>query len=596
MRAFAIVREWEDQLEDASPHELDGLVRRTIRREALLSWKGRIESRTAELSVEPGELHSKVVVLANLDREVLDLNRQILRLDVDASDLGKASAWDGLTRLRGPRAQRLREIVDQGADLGLMQLRPIWLMNPDVASRILPLKAGLFDIAIYDEASQMPVEFAVPTLFRAKRVLVSGDEKQMPPTSFFSSRIDDDEEEGAGDGEPFGDLVTDAERAAQEETWNRREIKDCPDLLHLGREVLPTATLQIHYRSKYRELIGYSNAAFYRGELSVPVRHPDSEIRRVKPIEVVRADGIYEAQTNQIEADAVVRVVAAIWQNPSPPSVGVVTFNRKQADLVEEAFGRRADEDTDFLRAYQRERERTQNSEDMGFFVKNVENVQGDERDVIVFSTTFGRDKHGAFRRSFGVLGQAGGERRLNVAVTRAREKVVLVTSMPIKEISDWLAKGLAAPSSPRDYLQAYLDYATRVSSGEVEAARQSATRLGPRREKAAVERGESDGLVRSVGRFLQELGVDAVSSKEVDAFSLDFAIKDPRTGQFGLGIDCDAPKHPLLEKARAREIWRTNMLKKEIPVLHRVSGFLWYSEPDAERERLRAAVQAALA
>lgn len=590
---FTILREWEDQFEDVHRSELDPMVRRTIRREALLTWKGRMEATLPELLVEAGEVEQKVASLAVLDREVLALNKQILRLDIDPDKLGTATAWEDLTRLRGPRARRLREIMDQGRDLGLMRMRPIWLMNPDVASRVLPLKAGLFDVVVYDEASQMPVEFAVPTLFRAKRILIAGDEKQMPPTNFFATRIDDDEEEGS-DG-AFDDAITEVERVAQEETWNRREVKDCPDLLQLGRGVLPATTLQIHYRSKYRELIAYSNFAFYRGELSVPASHPANEVKRVRPIEVVRANGVYEAQTNLIEAERVVEVVAEIWKQPSPPSVGVVTFNRKQADLVEEAFERRAEADDEFLRAYRRERDRTQNDEDMGFFVKNVENVQGDERDVIVFSTTFGRDKHGAFRRVFGVLGQAGGERRLNVAVTRAREKIVLVTSMPINEISDWLTTGQA--TKPRDYLQAYIDYAERLSAGDLEAAKASAGRLGPRAstERDADDSESHNGFVRSVSRFLADLGVEVDQSRVGDAFRLDFAVKDPKTGLFGIGIECDPPRHRLLAKARAREIWRPSILGREIPALHRVTSQGWYHQPQEERARLRTAVEAAL-
>lgn len=131
------------------------------------------------------------------------------------------------------------------------------------------------------------------------------------------------------------------------------------------------------------------------------------------------------------------------------PTIGVVTFNRKQADLIEEAVERRAEEDEDFLRAFRRERDRAVDGEDMGFFVKNVENVQGDERDVIIFSTTFGRDARGTFRRNFGILGSTGGERRLNVAVTRAKQKVILVTSMPVNDVSDWLQSGLLA-AKPR--------------------------------------------------------------------------------------------------------------------------------------------------
>lgn len=597
LRVFKVLHSQETALRAAEQLEVDRIVGRTILREALLAWKGRLENAYPELLFEREEIARKIDVLAELDGEFRAINKELLKHDIDPRQLGNAAAWEDITRLRGPRARRLREIIDHGADLGLMRLRPIWLMNPDVASRVLPLKAGLFDLVVYDEASQMPVEYAVPSLFRSKRIFVAGDEKQMPPTSFFSTRIDGDDEDDSVDQHGFDEGVTEAERDAREESWNRREVKDCPDLLQLARGVLRTTMLQIHYRSRYRELIGFSNAAFYKGDLNVPARHPEAKVRRVRPVEVIRADGIYEDQTNATEAQRVVDWVAKLWAaSTEPPSVGVVTFNRKQADLIEEILDKRAEADPSFLQAYQRERDRTQNREDMGFFVKNVENVQGDERDVIVFSTTFGHDRLGAFRRNFGVLGQIGGERRLNVAVTRAREKVVLITSMPVGDISDWLSSG-RAPNKPRDYLQAYLDYAARTSSGDLAAARHSAARLSPRspgrRHDAAYA--IQDGFVADVEAYLRDLGHHPVPAGEGDAFGLDFAVEDPRTGLFGIGIECDAPRHELLERARAREIWRPGVLRRAIPVVHRISSHAWYHRPDDERRRLQAALRAAL-
>src|SRR5262249_26524895 len=131
-----------------------------------------------------------------------------------------------------------------------------------------------FDAVVYDEASQMPVEHAIPSLYRAKTVVVSGDEKQLPPTAFFGSRVESDEAEIYE-----GDMPSEEDAGAKpdtvEEAWNRREIKDCPDLLSLAKAVLPDAMLEIHYRSNYRELIQFSNAGFYANRLNVPVRHPD---------------------------------------------------------------------------------------------------------------------------------------------------------------------------------------------------------------------------------------------------------------------------------------------------------------------------------
>lgn len=593
MAVFAILRGIAAPLRAVAADRLEHQVSNIIGREALLAWKGRLEAVSPVLLAEKAELEGKVTSLADLDRQFRDLNRELLAQDVDRSKLGTRTEWDDLTRLRGPRMRRLREILDTGPGIGLMALRPIWLMNPDVASRVLPRRARLFDVVIYDEASQMLVEHAVPTLFRAGRVVISGDEKQMPPSAFFAARMESDEDEETDDGD--GEEASEAELTAREETWNQREIKDCPDLLQLGRGVLPATTLQVHYRSKYRELIGFSNAAFYHGTLSVPARHPDAEVRRAMPIEVIRVDGVYENQTNIAEAEKVVEVLGRMWSLPPArrPTVGVATFNRKQADVVEDAIARRASGDPDFLAAWRQECERIRDAEDVGFFVKNVENVQGDERDVIVFSTTFGYDGKGRFRRHFGVLGQAGGERRLNVAVTRAKEKIVLLTSMPVEKVSGLLAT-TRAPAAPRDYLQAYLHYALKVSSGEVELARAVTRRFGASRTKAAVD-GVEDGFVASVEAFIRGLGHDPVRCDDGDAFGFDFAIRDARTGQFGIGIECDAPRHELLARARAREIWRPAVLSRAIPRLHRVVSHSWYHRPEHERNELQAAIGTAL-
>jgi primosomal replication protein N'' len=591
---FRTFRTKEKELAALEADDLDLCVRRTIGHEARLSWKVRLEGAAPEVLLTTSAIGKKIDALAEADSQIRLCNRELLVDGIDAARVGSTRDWEGVTRLRGPRALRLREFFDKAVDLGLMALRPVWLMTPDVASRVLLPKAGIFDTVIYDEASQMPVEYALPTLFRSKIVVVSGDDKQMPPTSFFSSKVESDEA-ALFDGEEPEESASEEERDSYTETWNRREIKDCPDLLHLARVVLPTRTLQVHYRSAYRELIAFSNASFYGNRLSVPVRHPDEVVRRIRPIEVVRSDGVYKDQSNLKEAADVVRYLAGVWKRASPPSVGVVTFNRKQADIIEEALEDRAEDDHAFRDSLMRERERTEDGEDMGFFVKNVENVQGDERDVIVFSSTFGRNGQGAFRRHFGVLGQAGGERRLNVAVTRARKKVVLMTSMPVEEISDMLSTR-RPPAIPRDYLQAYLEYARTVSDGAADSGRALLGRLVTERA-AEHDRGvsERDGFSDAVQKFLRGNGWKCVEAQDGGAFGLDFAIEDPRSGLYALGIECDAPRHRILETARAREVWRPRVLRHAVPHVHRVSSYGWLHSGDAEQARLQSAVKKAL-
>jgi hypothetical protein len=574
---------------------LSSMVRRLIRREALLAWKGRLERQHPAVLVNRNSLNSKLNALQELDQRLRALNRERLGGDLPTEIIAPIDAWEDITRLRGPRSRSLRQFFHLGRELGLLTLRPVWMTTPDVASQLLPLEKAIFDLVIFDEASQIPVEHAIPSLFRAKSVLVSGDEKQMPPSRFFSGHLESDETEWT-DEEPMDDSASEQERNLQEEAWNRREVKDCPDLLHLGLAALPKTTLQIHYRSEYRELISYSNAAFYRNELGVPVRHPDETVRKNKPIEYIAVNGVYGDQQNPDEARKVVETVAALWSRSETtvPSLGVVTFNLRQADLIQELLEERAELDEAFRAAYRRELDRKDGGQDMSFFVKNVENVQGDERDYIVFSTTFGRTKIGAFRRNFGALGQAGGERRLNVAVTRARRKVIIIGSMPIGEISDML-RTRRRPEVPRDYLQAYLHYALLVSTGHLEESRALVGRMSASGRTTEVDDEPLDGFKESVARFLRELGYDPIPTTNDPVLGVDFSIRDSQTGLFGIGIECDPPEHRLIRRARSREIWRRSILSRAYPALQQISAYAWYHEPDIERERLRQSIHHAV-
>lgn len=376
MAVFAELTRIRERLSALSAPALEAVVRRIIETEARLAWKARLEDANPALLLKASELEAKAASLVAADREMRQLNRRQLVDGLDASQLRPLREWEDITQLTGARAKRLREFIYLGADLGLMRLRPVWLVNPDVASRILPLRKALFDTVIFDEASQMPIEYALPALYRSRTMIVSGDEKQMPPTAFFASRVENDEAE-VFEGQAAEEGLDEQQREEITGTWNRREIKDCPDLLQLAKTVLPSTTLQIHYRSAYRELIQFSNASFYLNRLSVPARHPADEIRRQRPIELVRVDGIYEGQTNLKEAERVVDVLKYIWLSgdPTPPTVGVVTFNRKQADLIDDVLEDRAEADPAFRVALSRERDRVEDGEDMGFFVKNVENV-----------------------------------------------------------------------------------------------------------------------------------------------------------------------------------------------------------------------------
>jgi len=193
------------------------------------------------------------------------------------------------------------------------------------------------------------------------------------------------------------------------------------------------------------------------------------------------------------------------------------------------------------------------------------------------------------------VLGQKGGERRLNVAVTRARQKIVLITSMPIRDISDML-NTQRKPVIPRDYLQGYMEYARTMSNGDLPSARTLLSRMHNERVNNRLQQGQKlDGFARDVHAYLRSLGFDPVVAQEGDAFGMDFAIADPLTGLYAIGIECDAPRHELLMRARARDIWRPSVLRRAIPHLHRISSQAWYHHNLDEKARLKSAIEAAL-
>lgn len=439
----------------------------------------------------------------------------------------------------------------------------------------------------------MLIDHSIPSLYRAKRVIISGDEKQMPPANFFGHKMDDDEGEGLNI--ELSEDNSEEELTLYEEAWNKKEVKDCPDLLTLAKTALPTTTLQIHYRSQYKALINFSNHAFYSGQLHIPAYHPKNVIEKTKPLEVIRVNGIYNEQTNETEAEVLIEYLSNHWQLPENEilSTGIVTFNKKQADLIEDKIEEKALSDEVFMEALNRERNKQQEGEAMGFFVKNVENVQGDERDMILFSTTFGFNKQGVFRRNFGALGHRGGERRLNVAITRARHKVVIATSMPIKDISDMLSTG-RSPSKPRDYIQGYLKYTETHFDNQIEVANQSLKRLSLRKTKESKAL-KNDGFKNTVKNYIHSLGYETVENNDNNVFYLDLAIEDKKTGRFVIGVECDVPHNPLLKNARHREIWRPLILKKSIPHIHRTTSYKWLQDTENEKLRLKHAIENAL-
>jgi very-short-patch-repair endonuclease/DNA polymerase III delta prime subunit len=503
--------------------------------------------------------------------------------------------FNGILVTRGPNSKRLRQVVELGDAIGLFDFRPCWLTNPNTASQIFPLTEHFFDMVIFDEASQCPIEQAVPAIYRAKRLVVAGDEKQLPPTAFFQSNFsfgDEPPEESEENVSVEIDLKKELAKAGLDQALA------VTDLLEASKPLLRQSLLNIHYRSEHPALISFSNHAFYSGQLQIPPSMQTSPAEA--PLLLIEAKGIYDKKKNVIEAQKVIELLRQIWlASSNPPTIGIVTFNEVQRDLIEDMLLDEAAKDPQFQVRYIAERNRVEHEQDVGFFVKNLESVQGDERDVIIFSTTFGRDPQGQFRRFFGPINQLGGERRLNVAVTRAKKRNFVVTSMPLHEISDVLASGgapVGAKIGGRDYLHAYMQYVKAVSIQDGDAQRHTLAVAG----RLAATAGASQAACKEESLFeaevrdaLTALGYTTEAQVGESGFRIDLAVVNPipELG-FILGIECDGKAYHSEWTARARDVWRQQILERRGWKIHRIWSTNWWLDRDSEIRKLVARIK----
>lgn len=332
-----------------------------------------------------------------------------------------------LGRRRGGLA--IRQLLEEYGPI-ITQVTPCFLMSPASVARFLPANAVDFDVVVFDEASQIRVPDAIGAMGRGKAVVIVGDSQQMPPSAAFAAASRDDDESS---------LPADAQLVP----------RDLESILTEGVESrLPRLLLSWHYRSRDEALIAFSNKSFYEGRLSsfpTPPHHLDTGA-----VELRRVNGAWEgggrgaARVNRAEADAVVREIKAILQTSPDRSIGVVTFNTQQRDLILDTLETER-ETSDALEAALSRTEEP-------LFVKNLENVQGDERDIILFTLAFAKDARGRVPLNWGPLSRAGGEKRLNVAVTRAKEKVTIFASFDPHEM-DLSGSGSVGLARMKDYL-----------------------------------------------------------------------------------------------------------------------------------------------
>lgn len=431
------------------------------------------------------------------------------------------------------RGVNLRELFAEIPEL-LKVVAPCMLMSPFTVSQYLPADPDLFDIVIFDEASQLPTCEAVPSLARAKSAIIVGDPKQMPPTSFFMSVGADEENPEVEDLESV--------------------LDDC---LALG---IPEKHLTWHYRSKHESLIAFSNIMYYSSKLCT-FPSPDSLDSKVKFHYV--SGGVYErggTKCNKEEAEALVAEVIRRLSDPSlsRSSIGVVTFSTPQQVYIEKLLNKAIADKGLEVAAYEREEP---------LFIKNLENVQGDERDIILFSVCYGPDALGKISLNFGPLNQMGGWRRLNVAASRAREEMVVFSSMRYSmiDLSRTTSKGVAG-------LKAFLEFAER-----------GRTSLAAPSDEVIVNR---TGIGKYVAEELSSYGYDCRCDVGVSDFKIDVGVLDPKNKRnFILGILCDGNNAFSIKD---RFVMQTQTLKRNNWNVLRLYSVNFFNNPKREIKKIK--------
>ncbi|MCH9687399.1 MAG: DUF4011 domain-containing protein [Deltaproteobacteria bacterium] len=422
----------------------------------------------------------------------------------------------------------MRRFVRDFSPQGLLDVLPCWLVSPETMVVLFP-RQPLFDLVIFDEASQCTVESGFPVTLRARRVVIAGDEQQMPPTSFFR----------------MGTTGTEDEDRSEEEL-SVRDVFAAESLLGLARARCPHVGLRWHYRCREEELIAYSNHAMYEGGLlTIPSVRGPAAPPALRWIHV--PDGAYDSGLNRPEAERVVDLLDELLQRDKPPTIGVVTFNIRQRETILEAIDARVDANEAFATRW--EAATGVEALDERPFVKNLESVQGDERDVIVFSlghapvtrTRKGGAPEQYVPARFGPLGQRGGERRLNVAISRAKAQCYLVSSFDPK----LLHVGQSTHDGPRLF-KAYLDFVHHLEHGrQAQAQRVLDDVRGQAMAKTNTSKASRlDGyvpLAAQIALALEERGLRCSLDLGSSDFRIPLAVgRADDAEQFAVAVMCD--------------------------------------------------------
>lgn len=559
---------------------------------------------------DASSIGQSVLQVERLMEDLLKVNALLIRAKVHDQFLRHASAASGQTEKlseedkafirdyasgrkilenefgKTMRYKSIREIANRESGKVLKDLKPVWLMSPLSVSDSLPLDEHFFDVVIFDEASQITVEEGVPSLFRATQAIIVGDEKQMPPTRFFSARSQDPD-----------DLMNADDT---EETISN----DAESLLSQGTRSLSSVMLGWHYRSRYETLISYSNHAFYFGQLlTVPDKMIHSGIKAPIIVNAGQAafpnidlmadrtisfhylpDSVYEKRANKDEAVYIAELVREFLKRKVKETIGIVAFSMEQQHAIENALYALSSRDKEFGTLLEQAFNRQENDQFAGLFVKNLENVQGDERDIIIMSICYGYDRNKKMRMNFGPVNRKGGEKRLNVIFSRSKQHMAVVSSIKHTDITNDYNDGA-------NYLKLFLQYAEEVSTGNMNTARSILDRLILK--KGHFPSSEQQGFVAGqIKEMLEEKGYDVHIQVGQSDFKCTLAVKlKPDDQYYSLAILLDDDSHFANENIMEQYYQRPAILKEMGWRLISVFTKDWLHDP----EKVSAAIIKAL-
>lgn len=437
----------------------------------------------------------------------------------------------------------------------LLTLKPCLMMSPLSVSLFLEAETYQFDTVIFDEASQVCTENAIGAISRGKQVIIAGDSKQLPPTNFFSASTSSDDDFDTDDDE-------------YDDTGAYESILDEAGLL-------PERTLLWHYRSRNEQLIAFSNAKIYKNNLITFPANIDKVADNGVEYIFVR-NGFYDRggkKGNVNEARKVAETVFEHFRKYPKRSLGVIAFGEVQQMAIDTAIREMRLKNQSFESFFKED-------SDEPFFIKNLENVQGDERDTIIFSIGYAKDAAGVFRMNFGPLSKSGGERRLNVAITRAKYNVKLIGSiMPTDIDIDKIS------SDGPKLLRAYINFAINGTESLV-------------REITEFDVTEHDSpFEEAVYNFLDRKGYKVATQVGCSGYKIDMAVKHPTiSGVYVLGIECDGAAYHSARTARERDRLRQEVLENMGWKIYRIWSTDWIKDPVTEGENLVTAINEAIA